>query len=303
MMREINLWLLLLYLVLCVHNLSGEITCFPAIINENNPETDSIEFELQSSFEENFNPEWETRNDFWRVASWEQNGTQMSPERCVTNEDGHLVQTVLPGEPYRGGSLQTSIEFGYGRWVARVCPSTVPGVLNSIFTKDWGNLETETSNDGTKYEVDIEFLTHTFGPDTGSVHIAIHKKNYPNVFEKDIPLDFNPSEDFHEWGFDILPDKVVWHVDGNVLETWESPAGESIPAGYEFFFNSWTKEQWIQGPPEDTAYYYIDYLRFFKYKSIINGIGHHESQLKLVPVYPNPFNKFVKFPLELFSPH
>ena len=73
-------------------------------------------FAERPEFEDRFDPGWPGQTQ-WQVATWKQNGTEMSPERCRVDADGFLVQTVLPGEPFRGGSLQTRREFGYGRWV------------------------------------------------------------------------------------------------------------------------------------------------------------------------------------------
>jgi beta-glucanase (GH16 family) len=221
-------------------------------------------FALEPAFEDQFEPGWEGSQKSWKVATWKQNGTQMSPERCRTDGKGHLVQTVLAGEPFQGGSLQTNREFGWGRWVARVKPSAVPGLLNSIFTKDWDNLTTPADqHDGNKGEVDFEFVTHTFGNGRGEAHLAIHLKEHHPLWHLDIPLDFDPSQDFHEWGFDILPDRVVWHVDGKVLHTWMYTKEHSIDPAYEFFFNSWTAKKWLKGPPGEKAEYHIDWLKFY----------------------------------------
>ncbi len=219
------------------------------------------------AFEDDFGPDWEERQKAWRVATWKQNNTQMSPERCRTDAEGRMVQTVLAGEPARGGSMQTAREFGYGRWIARVKPSAVPGLLNSIFTKDWDNLETpENQHDGDKAEVDIEFLSHSYGKDTGQVHLAIHLKDKANFWHSNFPLDFNPSDAFREWGFDILPDKVVWHVDGKIIHTWPNTTENHVGPGYEFFFNSWTQQRWIKGPPMEDGKYLIDWVRFYPVK-------------------------------------
>ncbi len=216
------------------------------------------------SFEDHFLASWEQTQDAWRVATWKQNGTLMSPDRCRTDGQGHLVQTVLAGDPPRGGSLQTKREFGYGRWIARVKASAVPGLLNSIFTKDWDDLTTPGDDqDGLKAEVDIEFVTHTFGDNQGQVHLAIHLKDHDNFWHGNVPLDFNPSEDFHEWGFDILPDRVVWHVDGKVLQTWANTPEYLVHPGYEFFFNSWTQKSWLKGPPLQDGQYEIDWVKFY----------------------------------------
>jgi beta-glucanase (GH16 family) len=221
-------------------------------------------FSTTPGFIDYFNYGWKSTQTAWRVADFLQNGTQMSPDRVTVSTSGILTETVLAGEPYRGGSIETWDEFGWGRWVARVRPSPVPGVLNSIFVKDWDDRTTPgDGTDGTKAEIDFEFLTHTFGPGTGEVHIAVHFADASPLFSVDIPLDFNPSDAFHEWGFDILPDRVVWHVDGEFLYEWIYTETHAMNVDYEFFFNAWTRDVWILGPPDEDAHYEIDWVRFF----------------------------------------
>jgi hypothetical protein len=129
-------------------------------------------FAEEPTFAETFDSGWERKPKSWAIATWNQNKTKMSKDRAKTNEEGELILTVKAGEPYRGGSIQSKQEFGYGRWIARVRPSSVPGLLNSIFTKDWDDHTTsETPNDGKKAEVDIEFVTHTFGEGKGEIHL------------------------------------------------------------------------------------------------------------------------------------
>lgn len=222
-------------------------------------------FSTTPAFEDNFDPGWEKTQTSWQVATWKQNKTQMAKSRCKTNGKGQLVQTVLAGNPPRGGSLQTTREFGYGRWIARLKPADVPGVLNSMFTKDWDSLKTSTPHDGLKAEVDIELLSKTYGPDSGEVHLAIHLKNHTPLWHLDIPLDFNPSDNYRLWGFDILPDRVIWHVDGKQLYEWEYTDEHKIDPDYEFFFNSWTNKKWIAGPPQKNAEYFIDWVKFYPY--------------------------------------
>lgn len=82
-------------------------------------------FTASPAFFDGFDPGWEGRQTDWRIATWMQNGTQMARERSQTDGLGNTVQTVLAGEPYRGGSMQSNREFGFGRWIARVKPSNV----------------------------------------------------------------------------------------------------------------------------------------------------------------------------------
>jgi len=216
------------------------------------------------AFEDNFDPGWEDNQTAWRVATWTQNKTEMSPERCRTDGKGMLVQTLLAGEPAKGGSMQSTGEFPYGRWQARLKPSSVTGLCNTMFTDDWEDMTTETPNDGTKFEVDIELLTYTFGEGKGKVHLAVHVPEKSNAFVEDVDLGFNPSDDFHLWGFDILPDKIIWHIDGKILRTWERPEGMSFNPNYELFFNSRSQRSWIRGPAPEDAHYYIDWVRFYR---------------------------------------
>ncbi|WP_269541881.1 glycoside hydrolase family 16 protein [Cerasicoccus fimbriatus] len=224
-------------------------------------------FADEPSFVDNFDPGWPNKSA-WRVASWEQNGTLMSPERCYVDDSGNLVQTILKGgPPYLGGSLQSAREFGYGRWVARLKPTDVPGALNSMFTKDWDDLTTEKpDNDGTGFEIDIELLSYTFGKDKGAVHLAIHAKGFDNYLSINPTLDFNPSDDYHEWGFDVLPDRIIWHIDGKFLHEWKYTKEVYANEGYEMFFNSWTMPKWIHGPTQEDADYHIDWVKFYPLK-------------------------------------
>jgi formylglycine-generating enzyme required for sulfatase activity len=238
---------------------------FPRFSHEKAPDAPSLAeggFAPQPAFSDDFDPGWSATQSAWEVATWVQNGGHMAPTRARDNGKGQLVQTVKAGEPYRGGSVNTFQEFGYGRWIARLKLPSVPGSVHSMFTKDWDDRSTpDDPHDGKKAEVDFEFLTYTFGPGYGEIHIAIHFLNKHHSRYLDIPLDFNPAEDFHEWGFDILPDRVVWHVDGKVIYTWEYT--DFIDPNYEFFFNSWTRDEWVNGPPAEDAHYLIDWVKFF----------------------------------------
>jgi beta-glucanase (GH16 family) len=47
---------------------------------------------------------------------------------------------------------------------------------------------------------------------------------------------------FNVWGFDILPDRVVWHVNGKVIHTWLYTDEHYVDPAYEMLFNSWTRD-------------------------------------------------------------
>ncbi len=212
----------------------------------------------------------EIDNHIWLVAGWQEHGGQTSPDRCFA-ENGNLnlvfINDSTIADHYLSAAIQTQQEFYYGRWEARLKPSDVPGVLNSMYTIDWDN--TVTGGDGTKQEIDIEFLTYSFADNSGEVHFAVHAEGLTSMdTNPDIPLDFNPSDDFHVWGFDITPEQIEWFVDDRVLLTYRYSENDiTIDAPYQLKFNVWSDTDWINGPPEADVecLYLIDWVRFTPY--------------------------------------
>ena len=204
----------------------------------------------------------------WLVATWAEHGGQTGPERCYV-EDGYLKMTFINDskQGYLSSAIQTREEFFYGRWEARLKPSSVPGVLNSMFTIDWDDTSNpNVGGDGTKQEIDIEFLTYSFTGDDGRVHLALHAAGLPSAATNpDVLLGFDPSADFHVWGFEITPEKVEWFVDERVLLSYvysDNPI--TIDSPYILKFNVWSMVNWINGPPvpDTKSIYLIDWVRF-----------------------------------------
>ena len=206
----------------------------------------------------------------WTVGTWEEHGGQLSPERCYV-KDGYLNLLLINDDgKYLSSAIQSNQEFLYGRWEARLKPSSVPGVLNSFYTIDWDNKATSTPNDGTKQEIDIEFLTFAFKNNKGKVHVAVHAQGFESFDSNpDIEIDFDPSADFHIWGFEITSEYIEWFVDGKTLYVYKYNEGNiKIDYPYVLKLNHWTQEEWILGPPETgvVCRYLIDWIQFTPHK-------------------------------------
>jgi len=214
----------------------------------------------QESFRDDFNGT-QVDESVWQVATWSEHGGQTGRERCYV-QDGYLNLVFINDseEGYLSSAIQTWDTFQYGRWEARLKPSSVPGVLISMYTIDWGD------GDGTKQEIDIEFLTYSFAGDSGEVHYAVHAEDRTSFnTNPDVELDFDPSQDFHVWGFEITPEHIQWFVDDTVLLTYVYSENDiTINAPYQLKFNAWSAVNWINGPPEEdvTCIYQIDWIRF-----------------------------------------
>ncbi|MFW5685300.1 MAG: glycoside hydrolase family 16 protein [Spirochaetota bacterium] len=209
----------------------------------------------------------------WQIGRWREHGGQMSAERCYV-EDGllNLVFVNDSGDGYLSSAIQTRDEYYFGTWEARLKPSGVPGVLNSFFTIDWDDTTQSGSGDGTKQEIDIEFLTNSFGEGAGQVHYALHEDGHRSLqTNPDIDLGFDPSADFHVYGFEITPEYIEWFVDDEVLLRYEYDDPEydiEITAPYQLKLNHWSSTGWVGGPPEEDeeSVYQIDWIRFTPYE-------------------------------------
>jgi beta-glucanase (GH16 family) len=212
-------------------------------------------------------------NSRWQVATWSEHGGQTGKDRCYV-KDGFLNMVFVnsSNDGFMSAAIQTREEFLFGRWEARLKPSSVPGVLNSFYTIDWDNTaDNSSASDGTKQEIDIEFLTFAFSKDSGSVHYAVHEQNRKSIeTNPDVPLSFNPSDDFHVYGFDITPEKIEWFVDSKILKTYAyADSYATITAPYQLKLNVWSSKNWINGPPQADVetVYLIDWIRFTPYTS------------------------------------
>ncbi|MCP4674176.1 MAG: glycoside hydrolase family 16 protein [Deltaproteobacteria bacterium] len=237
---------------------------------DSDTDTDS-DSDGDATFRDDFNGT-EVDTGVWQVATWSEHGGQTGTDRCYV-EDGNLNMVLINDSS--GGilsaAIQTRQEFLYGRWEARIKPSSVPGVLNSLYTIDWDDMSTPGSgSDGTKQEIDIEFLTYSFTEGGGEVHFAVHAEGLESMnTNPDIELPFNPSDDFHVWGFEITPERIDWFVDDTVLLTYEYASNPiTIDEPYQLKLNVWTSEQWVNGPPEPDvrSTYLIDWIRFIPHE-------------------------------------
>jgi len=235
--------------------------------SQNSPE----DAQVVESFREDFNGDT-IDTSIWQVATWREHGGQTGVERCYV-EGGYLNMVFINSstEGFLSAAIQTREEFLYGRWEAWLKPSSDPGVLNSFYTIDWNDTADDSADDnGTKQEIDIEFLTNSFGVNSGQVHFAVHESGRTSFdTNPDIDLGFNPSDDFHLWGFEITPEHIQWFVDDTVLLTYTYSQGDiAINAPYQLKLNVWSQNgEWIGGPPmaDTPCVYQIDWIRFIPY--------------------------------------
>lgn len=218
------------------------------------------------SFRDDFNGS-QIDTDVWQVATWAEHGGQTGAERCYV-ADGNLVLEFSYDTAaydatglFLSAAIQTRQTFLYGKWEARLKPASLPGILNSFYTIDWGD------GSGTKEEIDIEFLTKSFEPTAGEVHYAVHAEGKTSFqTNPDVSLSFNPSADFHVYGIEITPTETRWTVDGVALKTYQyAGSGPFITSPYQLKLNVWSQMGgWVGGPPaaNTVGKYLVDWIQF-----------------------------------------
>lgn len=225
-----------------------------------------------ASFRDDFNGT-AVNETTWQIATWAEHGGQTGRERCYV-QDGCLNMVFIndAAAGFLSAAIQTREEFLYGTWEARLKPTAVAGVLNSLYTIDWDDTTTGGStSDGTKQEIDIEFLSKSFGASSGEVHYAVHASGLASFnTNPDIELGFNPSDAFHVYGFEITPDYISWTVDGAELQRYTyADNAIAINAPYQLKLNVWSQiDSWVGGPPPAgvECIYQIDWIQFTPYE-------------------------------------
>jgi len=197
----------------------------------------------------------------WRIAgTWTgTGGNTLEPRNAVlsSTHDGlssGFLTLISRANVLDGGEIQTIPTYGYGYYETRMKVTNVPGVCVSFFWKE---------TDYNEHEWDIEFLTNEpwVGSGTsGTVHYSIH----PPDASVPMSLSFDPSKDFHRYGFLWQPGRMDFTVDGKIHKTFTDSSLTTNVKGY-IMMNSWTgAASWGGGPPtQDTATVY-DWVKFYE---------------------------------------
>jgi beta-glucanase (GH16 family) len=197
----------------------------------------------------------------WRIAGvWTgTGGNTLDPANAQLtstyqgNRGGYLSLISRAGV-LRGGEIQTLFSYGYGYYEVRMKVANVSGVCDSFF---W----IQSPSYGPA-EWDIEFLTNEswLGSGTsGQVHLTLHP-GQTSVLD----LGFDPSQDFHRYGFLWTPGSISYTVDGKVVRTFTDSSLNTTAQGF-IMMNTWTgNANWGGGPPAKDAITVYDWVKYYK---------------------------------------
>jgi beta-glucanase (GH16 family) len=185
-------------------------------------------------------------------------GNQLDPTlaQFMTVDGGqHALTLSVAAGMKRGSEIQTMAKpgYSYGYYEVRMRVTDVPGVCASFF---W----IEAPGYGPR-EWDFEFLTNEHwitSENQGVVHLTLHPSNAAVA----LPLPFNPSKEFHRYGFLWKPGVIVFTVDGKAVHTFNEADLDSTAGGF-IMANTWTgNPDWGGGPPSKQAGTVYEWIKY-----------------------------------------
>lgn len=224
------------------------------------------------SFTDHFNAYDATR---WSKADGWKNGSPFDNAWAadhVTVANGkldlRLDDVALLGEPYTSGELRTNGYYGYGCYEASFKPVAVPGVVTSLFTFAGPY---DNGGNGKHNEIDVEFLGSQ--PRRVQLNFWTNDDTYTSHNEVLIDLGFDPTTEFHRYGFKWTASQIEWYIDGSLVHTAFNSTSNPTPKATEslqkVMVNAWpvdeTAELWAgtfgyPGAPLHAEYEWIRHI-------------------------------------------
>jgi len=158
---------------------------------------------------------------------------------------GGRLQITLPKNTLQGGELQSRDTLYYGSYEIRMripdAPSSITGFFLYKAPDFYHEIDIEIFN-----RKDTKILLTTYYQ--GSIH-----------HEAVLPLDFDPTADFHQYRLDYYPEEVAFYIDDVLIRRWED--GFSQEPMY-LFVNTWYP-QWLEGtPPHEDKILEVEWIRY-----------------------------------------
>ncbi|CAA9456834.1 MAG: GH16 [uncultured Rubrobacteraceae bacterium] len=178
----------------------------------------------------------------WKATERKLGRGRLLPEN-VSMEAGK-VRLKLPANAVSGGEIESEALYGPGStYTARMKVPDAPSSITGFFLYEPPDLESE---------IDIE----VFNEPSGRILFTTYADG-KQTHTKEKKLPFDPTEDFHDYGFFYGEDSVVFYVDGEEMQRF----GTGIPTEkMQLYVNSWYPT-WLQTrKPASDRYTYIEWI-------------------------------------------
>jgi len=155
-----------------------------------------------------------------------------------TVEDGSLIISArkesMGDSLYTSSRMNTVRTFLYGKFVVRAILPQASGTWPAIWMMPDKSVYGSWPNSG-----EIDIMEH-IGVDMNKVHFSIHTEKYYfkiNTQKTYISVIPNVSTEYHVYGIEWLPDKIMFTVDGILKWTYKPTNYVSCPSSEEWPFD------------------------------------------------------------------
>ncbi len=166
-------------------------------------------------------------SDRWKKDENRLGRGQFQPDNADT-KDGNL-RLKIPKKGFDGAQISSKKKYGYGSYTARIKVPDAPTSITGFFLYEPPDFQSE---------VDIEIHNDPKGKILFTTYA-----NGEQTHTRTMDLPFDPTKDFHDYGFEYRKGELIFHVDDRPMTTFE----DGIPdRPMKLYVNTWYP-QWLAG--------------------------------------------------------
>ncbi|MBK8947042.1 MAG: family 16 glycosylhydrolase [Ignavibacteriae bacterium] len=174
-----------------------------------------------------------------------------------------LSQTLHFAKDYRGAEYRTIEAFLYGKFEANYKLQAKDGILASFFTYFTGT-DSIPWTTGKWNEIDIEIL----GRYNNNIQFNTITPGQTNHVRSNF-VNFDPTEDFHTYGFEWTPDYVAWFIDDQEVYRQSGSHISTLIYPQKIMMNIWNPiyKDWVgEFKPEVLPVFaHYDWVKYYSY--------------------------------------
>ncbi len=182
--------------------------------------------------------------ELWRRSSHQLGRSNLEPGNVTINNE--QLEITLPAGTLDGGQIESrEYDHLYGSYQVRMKLPEAPSSITGFFLYRQPDYY---------HEIDIEIVNDC----SGTIWFTTYADGSVSSHHEKI-LDFNPTEEFHEYRFDYYPGEVSFYVDGELLKTFKEGLTDQP---MKLMINSWFPD-WLDGiKPQQDAVTRIDWIKY-----------------------------------------
>lgn len=192
------------------------------------------------------------RSDLWTVSSYKPDSDTLTTTFLPSNVrslDGRLVLRASVANN-KGGEYRSNGKFSPGKYRASIKVDQAPGTYLTFFAYVWPSEQ----GDNVQNEIDVELIIN-HGKTTAMLSTWRDYTKTQYLYE----LPFDPSADYHTYGFDWYTDRVEFYIDDMTMPVWTSHS--NIPQDPMYvYFNSWVDKDHLSDYGNGVSTEYVDWV-------------------------------------------